>query len=57
MCKQRPTTKALKDCANWLCTCLELGWSKDSLDTLEAIWWRFHDRNGYLIKRGSDDPR
>jgi hypothetical protein len=40
--------KALKQCAKWLAYCLKIGWGKEQLDRLEAIWWRYHDENGNL---------
>jgi hypothetical protein len=40
--------KALKQCAKWLAYCLKIGWSKEQLDRLEAIWWKYHDENGNL---------
>ena len=42
------TTKAIRECAEWLKACLDLGWSKDSLDFLEDLWWQHHDAKGNL---------
>ncbi len=42
------TRKAQQGCAEWLCSCLRLGWPKPSLDDLENIWWQYHDRTGKL---------
>ena len=39
-------TKVLMECAEWLSTCLKLGWAKTDLDALEALWWKYHDDNG-----------
>jgi hypothetical protein len=44
-----PTPRALRACTEWLCKCLELGWPKSSLDDLEKLWWKWHDRYGKLI--------
>ena len=44
------TQRALKNCAEWLVTCLRLGWSRNDLDALEEIWWQHHDYQGRLIK-------
>lgn len=35
-------SKRVKECAEWLAECLRLGWPKESLDALEAIWWKYH---------------
>lgn len=32
----------VKKCAEWLKWCLDNGWSKESLDALEALWWKYH---------------
>jgi hypothetical protein len=40
--------KAIKECAEWLVYCLKIGWGKDQLDWLEAVWWKYHDENGNL---------
>lgn len=42
------TKKAIKKCAEWLVYCLEIGWKREQLDTLESLWWRWHDDNGNL---------
>lgn len=47
--REEPTPRAWKACAEWLSTCLRLGWSREMLDDLEALWWRYHDRRGNLI--------
>lgn len=36
--------------AKWLAYCLEIGWSKDSLDRLGDIWDANHDEAGNLIR-------
>ena len=45
---EKPTLRARVACAHWLAACLKLGWSKASLDALEEIWWKHHDRTGQL---------
>lgn len=45
------TQRALKECSEFLCYCLRIGWNKESLDAIEAIWWQFHDDTGTLIAR------
>ncbi|KKN02821.1 hypothetical protein LCGC14_1113890 [marine sediment metagenome] len=35
--------KAIKKCTEWLTYCLKIGWSKQDLDSLEALWWKYHD--------------
>jgi len=47
---EQPTTRALKQCAEWLCKCLELGWPKSALTDLEKLWWKYHDERGNLIQ-------
>lgn len=42
----RRTTRALRECMEWLAACLALGWPKNDLDALEAIWWQHHDHTG-----------
>lgn len=49
---ERTTQAAVRKCAEWLRTCLELGWRRDELDWLEELWWKHHDANGNL-KAGS----
>lgn len=34
--------KAMEQCAEWLVYCLSIGWSKDRLDDLESLWWKYH---------------
>jgi hypothetical protein len=38
-----PTVPAIKDCAEWLQSCIHIGWPKSSLDELQALWWKYHD--------------
>ena len=33
----------LKECAEWLAFCLSIGWRRDQLDALEALWWQYHE--------------
>jgi hypothetical protein len=40
--------KAIERCARWLTYCLSIGWPREDLDELEAIWWRYHDDEGKL---------
>lgn len=46
--ERQPTQRAARACAEWLTTCLRLGWSKDDVDVLQALWWKHHDDNGAL---------
>ena len=41
----RPTERAARACAEWLAFCVRIGWRRDRLDALEAIWWRWHDES------------
>lgn len=54
---EKPTPKAAAECGRWLVTCLNLGWSRDELDFLEALWWKYHDFNGRLVSATSADAR
>lgn len=42
--------KAVQACAAWLAYCLKIGWRRSDLDTLEILWWQYHDDNGHLKK-------
>jgi hypothetical protein len=42
------TQRALKACAIWLAYCVQIGWAKEKLDELEALWWKFHDDQGRI---------
>jgi hypothetical protein len=44
------SAKAIQRCAEWLAHCIRIGWSHDDLDTLEEIWWRYHDEHGRLLR-------
>lgn len=48
MSERRPRLKAQRECAIWLQKCLGLGWSRDQLDFLEVLWWKYHDDSGRL---------
>lgn len=41
-------TKGARKCAEWLSYCLSIGWSKNQLDELEKLWWKYHDENGNI---------
>ena len=43
------TASALRKCARWLAYCLSIGWRRDHLDALEALWWKHHDNTGRLV--------
>ena len=45
---EKTTIRAQMACAKWLKACVDLGWPKESLDMLEALWWRYHDHTGAL---------
>lgn len=42
------TQRAIMACGQWLAECLRMGWSRDQLDALEALWWDHHDERGNL---------
>jgi hypothetical protein len=46
--ERHPTPAAARACAKWLTTCLSLGWSRDALDDLQALWWKYHDDRGVM---------
>jgi hypothetical protein len=45
-----PTRQARRECLEWLSSCVRLGWLKTDLDALEALWWRYHDYRGRLVR-------
>ena len=45
-CKER---EAVRRCAQWLAYCVEIGWSRNDLDFLESLWWKYHDKTGELV--------
>lgn len=47
------TLKAKRLCAEWLASCVQIGWPKESLSDLEMIWWRYHDGYGRLKARAA----
>lgn len=52
-CRRFPvarTQRAIQACGEWLAACLRMGWDRDKLDALEAIWWEHHDDTGKLIE-------
>lgn len=55
------TRAAQLRCAEWLAGCVRLGWSKDSLDALEDMWWKLHDGRGnpvpVALEARTPDPR
>jgi len=42
------TQRALMACLRWLDYCLSIGWRRDDLDFLEALWWEHHDDFGKI---------
>lgn len=38
----QPSLRASRQCAQWLQYCLRIGWSRSSLDRLQALWWQYH---------------
>ena len=42
--------RGARRCAQWLTECLRIGWTRQDLDRLERLWWRYHDENGHLIQ-------
>ena len=56
---RRQTQQAVAECGRWLVGCLDLGWSRNELDFLEALWWLHHDDLGRLksdVGRRSPGP-
>jgi hypothetical protein len=51
---EKPTQQAIIACARWLQTCLEIGWRKQDLDFLEALWWKYHNHRGELVQADAD---
>lgn len=48
MAERQKSRRAIVACGKWLAECLRLGWSRDQLDALEALWWQYHDDQGNL---------
>ena len=48
---EQPTQRAQIVCGHWLADCVRLGWRRDDLDFLEALWWKYHDNYGRLISK------
>ena len=46
---------AIRMCAGWLSLCIKLGWSKDALDELEALWWKYHDEQTGDFKEAKEE--
>ena len=38
--------RAIMECGQWLAACMRFGWNRDTLDGLEALWWKHHDEQG-----------
>jgi hypothetical protein len=47
---EQPTKQAIRECAEWLAMCRQIGWTLEELDFLEALWWKYHDPRGRLIQ-------
>lgn len=43
------TIEALRGCLRWLDACKELGWLDEQLPNLEALWWKYHDKDGKIL--------
>ena len=41
--------RGARRCAEWLSQCLALGWSRELLDDMEALWQAYHKRDGSLM--------
>jgi hypothetical protein len=54
MSDEQRTRKAIQCCAEWLASCVRLGWKTSDLDRLEALWWKYHDAQGNLIGSGPE---
>lgn len=46
MTTRKPSRQAIFACARFLQACISFGWSRDHLDYLEELWWRYHDDRG-----------
>lgn len=42
--------RAIKACAAWMSHCLSIGWKREHLDALQALWWQWHDDDGNLLE-------
>ena len=46
--KMKMGRRSIVKCAEWLAFCLRIGWQQTDLDFLERLWWKYHDKQGYL---------
>lgn len=53
----KKTRDAIRACAEWLATCVRLGWERSDLDFLEGLWWKYHDNRGHLMREPRTKPR
>jgi hypothetical protein len=42
---------ALKKCIEWLDECENIGWQKEAIPGLEALWWQNHDKDGNWVTK------
>lgn len=40
------TREAVQASLDWVDACRTLGWRGDDLDSLESLWWQYHDSEG-----------
>ncbi len=38
--------EGLAKCLAWCDACRELGWSENQMDTIEAMFWKYKDKDG-----------
>jgi len=50
MSERQLTNRGSLALAGWLSACLRLGWPKDILNELKALWLKHHDDNGKLAE-------
>lgn len=57
LANRKPSSKAVRECAEAMKKCLDIGWKKSDLDKLEEIWWSIHDDNGKLPSEYAERER
>lgn len=52
---RNPKPKAVRECALAMAQLLEMGWAREDLDMLEALWWKVRDDDGKVIQSVSGE--
>lgn len=47
-CRVQASQMGLKLCVEWLDKCQQLGWQPSAMNDLEALFWKYRDKDGRL---------